>query len=60
MKISKQIKREAKQLFRSCFVNGLLDENRARQAVQRVIESLPLYPYMQLELTPLRNLQAVR
>jgi len=32
----------------------------SRDAVQRVIESLPLYPYMQLELTPLRNLQAVR
>ena len=29
-------------------------------AVQRVIESLPLYPYMQMELTPLRNLQAGR
>ncbi len=32
----------------------------SRDAVQRVIESLPLYPYMQLELTPLRNLQAGR
>jgi muconolactone delta-isomerase len=32
----------------------------SRDAVRRVIESLPLYPYMQLELTPLRNLQAVR
>ena len=37
MKISKQAKREAKQLFRFCLVNGLLDENRVRQVVQRVI-----------------------
>ena len=41
MKISKQTKREAKQLFRCCFVNGLLDENRARQVVQHVIEAKP-------------------
>ena len=41
MKISKQAKREAKQLFRSCFVNGLLEEQRARQAVQKVIELKP-------------------
>ena len=33
MKISKQALREARQLFRSCQVNGLLDENRLRQAV---------------------------
>ena len=32
MKSSKQAKREARQLFQSCLVNGLLDENRARQA----------------------------
>jgi len=32
----------------------------SRQSVQRVIESLPLYPYMQLNLTPLRPLQAGR
>ena len=31
MKITKQARREAKQLFRICLVNGLLDENRARQ-----------------------------
>ena len=30
----------------------------SRDTVQRVIESLPLYPYMQLDLTPLRPLQA--
>ena len=32
----------------------------SRDAVEHIIQSLPLYPYMQLELTPLRNLQAVR
>ena len=41
MKISKQARREAKQLFRSCMVNGLLDENRVRQLVQRVLEIKP-------------------
>jgi muconolactone delta-isomerase len=30
----------------------------SRDAVQRVIESLPLYPYMQVDLVPLRSLQA--
>ena len=34
MKITKQAKREAKQLYRLCLVNGLLDENRVRQVVQ--------------------------
>jgi F-type H+-transporting ATPase subunit delta len=33
MKISKQALREARQLFRGCQVNGLLDETRLRQAV---------------------------
>jgi muconolactone delta-isomerase len=32
----------------------------SRDAVQRVIENLPLYPYMQVDLTPLRSLQAGR
>jgi len=41
VKTSKLARREAKQLFRSCLVNGLLDENRARQAVKRVIEAKP-------------------
>jgi len=41
MKISKQARREAKQLFRSCAVDGLLDENRARQAVEQVLEIKP-------------------
>jgi F-type H+-transporting ATPase subunit delta len=38
MKTTKQAKREATQLFRLCLVNGLLDEGRVRQVVQRVIE----------------------
>ena len=37
MKISKQARRDAKQLFRSCRVNGLLDEAKVRQVVQQVI-----------------------
>ncbi len=41
MKISKQARREAKELFRSCVADGLLDENRVRQAVQRVLETRP-------------------
>jgi F-type H+-transporting ATPase subunit delta len=41
MKISKQSRREAKELFRSCLANGLLDENRVRQAVQRVLQAKP-------------------
>ncbi len=39
MKTTRQTKREAKRLFRSCLVNGLLDEGRTRQVVQRMIES---------------------
>jgi F-type H+-transporting ATPase subunit delta len=41
MKISKQARREAKQLFRSCVAGGLLDENRARLIVRRLIETKP-------------------
>jgi F-type H+-transporting ATPase subunit delta len=37
MKINKQAKREAKQLFRLCLVNSLLDENRVRHVVQHVV-----------------------
>ena len=37
MKITKQAKREAKQLFRMCLVNGVLDENRVRHVVQHVV-----------------------
>ena len=41
MKISKQARRDAKQLFRSCQVGGLLDEGKVRQVVQRVIAGKP-------------------
>ena len=41
MKISKQARREGKELFRSCVVNGLLDDGRVRLAVKRVIEARP-------------------
>ncbi|MBC8243199.1 MAG: F0F1 ATP synthase subunit delta [Verrucomicrobia bacterium] len=41
MKITKQARREAKQLFRSCQVDGQLEANRVRQAVQLLIERKP-------------------
>ena len=41
MKVSKQARRDAKQLFRSCTVNGLLDEGRARQTVTQLLERKP-------------------
>ena len=37
MRISKQSKREAKRLYRVCLVNGLLDADRVRQVVQRLV-----------------------
>ena len=39
MSPAKQAKRDAKQLFRVCFVNGSLDESRVREVVRRVAES---------------------
>ena len=41
MKISKQAKRAAKELFRSCLTDGLMDDGRVRQAVQRVLQTKP-------------------
>ena len=41
MKISKQARRDAKQLFQSCKVNGLLDEGKVRQVVQTVVLRKP-------------------
>jgi F-type H+-transporting ATPase subunit delta len=41
MKISKQAQREARQLFRSCHANDLLDENRVRQTVSLLSEKKP-------------------
>ena len=37
MRIGKRVKREAKQLFRLCLLNGLLDSDRMRQVVGQVI-----------------------
>ncbi len=39
MRVSKQAKREAKQIFELCSVNGLLVENRARQAARALFAS---------------------
>ena len=39
MKPGKQIRREAKYLFRLCLVNGSLDEGRVRRAMQSVLSS---------------------
>ncbi|HXU78095.1 MAG TPA: F0F1 ATP synthase subunit delta [Methylomirabilota bacterium] len=41
MKVTKQSRREAKSLFRACLVNGLMDGDRVRRSVQRVIEVKP-------------------
>jgi F-type H+-transporting ATPase subunit delta len=41
MKISKQSRRDAKQLFNGCKVNGLVDENRVRQTVAAVVAQKP-------------------
>ena len=41
MKISKLALREARQLFRSCQVNGLLDENRVRKVVALLLAKKP-------------------
>lgn len=41
MKVSKLAQREARQLFQSCQVNGLLDEGRVRQAVALLVEKQP-------------------
>jgi F-type H+-transporting ATPase subunit delta len=39
MKAKQKLKRDAKQLFHLCRVEGSLDENRAKQVVQGLIES---------------------
>jgi len=39
MKGSKQIKREARQLFRLCLANGSVDENRVRAVVRQALLS---------------------
>jgi F-type H+-transporting ATPase subunit delta len=39
MKSIKQARRDAKQLFRLCHTNGVLDDGRVLQVVRRVIET---------------------
>src|ERR1700722_11689430 len=41
MKIPKQARRDARELFRSCIPNGRLDENRALNVVKRVAVGKP-------------------
>jgi F-type H+-transporting ATPase subunit delta len=39
MKITREVKLEAKRLFRLCLVNGFVDEGRTRQVVQSIIQA---------------------
>ena len=41
MKISKQARRDAKQLFMGTFVNGVMDEGRVRETVRLVVGQKP-------------------
>jgi F-type H+-transporting ATPase subunit delta len=41
MKIGKQARRDGKDLYRVCLRDGVLDESRVRQTVDRVIEARP-------------------
>ena len=41
MKISKQARREAKDLFRAAQVNGVLDDQKARQVIDEVLATKP-------------------
>jgi F-type H+-transporting ATPase subunit delta len=41
MKITKQARRDAKELFRATFTNGVMDAAKVRQVVQKVIQSKP-------------------
>ena len=41
MKIGKQARRDGKDLYRACLLDGVLDESRVRQTVDRVIEARP-------------------
>jgi F-type H+-transporting ATPase subunit delta len=41
MKISKQARRDARELFRSCMAGGRLDESRARNVARRVAQGKP-------------------
>ena len=41
MKISKQARRDAKELYRSTFVSGVMDEGRVRQATTALLAQKP-------------------
>ncbi|GEP44408.1 F0F1 ATP synthase subunit delta [Brevifollis gellanilyticus] len=41
MKISKEARRSARQLFKACLVNGKLDEARVRDVVAKVSQAKP-------------------
>jgi F-type H+-transporting ATPase subunit delta len=41
MKITKQARRDAKELFRSSFTNGVMDEAKVRGIVKAVLEKKP-------------------
>ena len=41
MKISRQAQREAKQLFQTCHVEGILSEDKVREAVKLLTEKKP-------------------
>jgi len=41
MKITKQARRDAKQLFRSTLVNGVMDEGRVRKALEAINTAKP-------------------
>jgi F-type H+-transporting ATPase subunit delta len=41
MKITKQARRDARNLLRGCLVNGVLDADRVRQTVKLMIERKP-------------------
>ena len=39
MKITRRARRESRRLYRACLVDGLLDEGRVRQVVERVAQA---------------------
>jgi F-type H+-transporting ATPase subunit delta len=41
MRVTKQARRTAKELFRACQIDGLLAETRVRQVVSRILETKP-------------------
>jgi F-type H+-transporting ATPase subunit delta len=61
MKISKQARREAKELFRAAQVNGVLDDNRFRQAMSELLARKPRgYPAILSHLQHLVKLDIAR